>query len=412
MSRNIMHSFKMSEISGVDRPAQAHAKAAIMKRNDEPYWKRDFSTEQRDAAARSGAALPDGSFPIDNASDLHNAMSAIGRAKDPAKAKAHICSRAKALGLESELSAAFKRDDGGIIDAIKRATTFLAESVSSILTSKSADKATLLEKTFDQFSDHLGIEVSDEVAKALAAGSAATSEKEPSMNPLKKALGLPDSATDAELVAAVTKALAAAKEATDAVAKLSTDLAIAKAGMDDAEKAHHDGLKTDAEKGTFRGMSRDDRKAKMAKRDELPEHIRKQLADADEMKKRLAVLEDKDELAAISKRVIEIGLPEAEAATIQKAYRGDKGAVDKILDVVKALTAQVKAAGLFKELGDGRDNGGKGNSAYDDLMIKAEEMRKKDTGLSKEQAFAKVYADPANADLAKRERAENRPNAT
>lgn len=61
-------------------------------------FERDFSDKKRSALAKSGAALPDGSFPIENESDLKNAIRAIGRAKDPAKAKAHIKARAKSLG--------------------------------------------------------------------------------------------------------------------------------------------------------------------------------------------------------------------------------------------------------------------------------------------------------------------------
>lgn len=64
----------------------------------ESVTKRQFSSDQRDADANSGAALPDGSFPIENTSDLKNAVRAIGRAKDRVKAMAHIKSRAKALG--------------------------------------------------------------------------------------------------------------------------------------------------------------------------------------------------------------------------------------------------------------------------------------------------------------------------
>lgn len=477
MAKTVMHSFRMSEISAVDRPAQAHAKAAIMKRHvqkdmyqvsnfasllcsigslmqsseyeaqregdgsmipgklkgwlrsgaeifqsmaaeeigemlaavnkaEEPYWKSKFTAEERDADAKSGAAESDGSYPIKDADDLHNAMQAYGRSKDKAKTKAHIRARAKALGMEDKLSDAFKRADG-VIETIKRATTFLAESVASILTSKTADKGALLEKTFDQFSDHLG----SEVTKALAAGSASTSEMELDMNPIKKALGLPDSATDAEVQAAIVKALAAAKEAGEAIAKMTIDLAIAKAAMGDDEKAYHDGLKDDDAKASFRSASKEDRKGKMAKRDELPEHIRKQLADADDMRKRLAALEDKDATESISKRLADIGIATEHVETVKKAYAGDKSAVDKLIDLVKAAYAQVKAAGLFKEVGDGRDNGGKGHSAYDELVTKADELRKKETSLTKEQAFAKVYADPANADLARRERSENRPSA-
>lgn len=59
--------------------------------------KRQFTAEQRKEMADKGHALPDGSFPIATTGDLKNAIKAFGRAKDKAKAKAHIIARAKAL---------------------------------------------------------------------------------------------------------------------------------------------------------------------------------------------------------------------------------------------------------------------------------------------------------------------------
>ena len=59
---------------------------------------RDVSTEERKKDADAGRAMPDGSYPIDNCSDLKNAIQAIGRAKDPGPVKAHIRKRKKALG--------------------------------------------------------------------------------------------------------------------------------------------------------------------------------------------------------------------------------------------------------------------------------------------------------------------------
>ena len=61
--------------------------------------KRDFSQDERDRAARSGHAMPDGSYPINTAADLRNAIQAIGRAKNPAAVRRHIMRRARALGL-------------------------------------------------------------------------------------------------------------------------------------------------------------------------------------------------------------------------------------------------------------------------------------------------------------------------
>ncbi|QOZ25294.1 hypothetical protein [Bradyrhizobium sp. CCBAU 51753] len=117
MSKRIMRAFKMNEISAVDRPAQAGARMTIMKRDDtEPYWKRNFSQDQRDHLASTGAALPDGSFPIQNGGDLENAIHAVGRANDPAKAKAHIIARAKSLGLASKLPDGWVSKNGKVED--------------------------------------------------------------------------------------------------------------------------------------------------------------------------------------------------------------------------------------------------------------------------------------------------------
>jgi HK97 family phage prohead protease len=65
--------------------------------------KREFSEKERDAAAQSGAALPDGSFPIKSKKDLENAIQAHDRAKNKARAKRHIVRRANALGLTEHL---------------------------------------------------------------------------------------------------------------------------------------------------------------------------------------------------------------------------------------------------------------------------------------------------------------------
>jgi len=58
---------------------------------------KDYSEETREKYAKEGKALPDGSFPIANVEDLKRAIKAHGRAKDIAKAKAHIKKRARAL---------------------------------------------------------------------------------------------------------------------------------------------------------------------------------------------------------------------------------------------------------------------------------------------------------------------------
>lgn len=59
--------------------------------------------------AATGVAMKDGSLPIRDENDLINAMRAYPRAKDLAGAKAHIVSRAKALGLKQLLPEPWQR---------------------------------------------------------------------------------------------------------------------------------------------------------------------------------------------------------------------------------------------------------------------------------------------------------------
>lgn len=67
--------------------------------------KREFSDKKRKELADKGHAMPDGSFPIEDEKDLKNAVHAVGRAKDPAKAKEHITARAKEMEMTHHLPA-------------------------------------------------------------------------------------------------------------------------------------------------------------------------------------------------------------------------------------------------------------------------------------------------------------------
>jgi ATP-dependent Clp protease protease subunit len=63
------------------------------------FYDRAFSTEQRKKAAKSGAAMKDGSYPIETCGDATNARTAYGRAPEGKRSAvaAHIRSREKAL---------------------------------------------------------------------------------------------------------------------------------------------------------------------------------------------------------------------------------------------------------------------------------------------------------------------------
>jgi hypothetical protein len=61
---------------------------------------KDFSPDKREALAKEGHALKDGSFPIENVADLRRAVKAYGRTTEEkqAQVRRHIIKRARALG--------------------------------------------------------------------------------------------------------------------------------------------------------------------------------------------------------------------------------------------------------------------------------------------------------------------------
>lgn len=78
--------------------------------------KRAYSDEDRDSMAKEGVAMPDGSFPIKDETDLENAIRAHGRAEDITKAKAHIKKRAMALGAEDMIPEDWANDEKALSD--------------------------------------------------------------------------------------------------------------------------------------------------------------------------------------------------------------------------------------------------------------------------------------------------------
>lgn len=82
---------------------KANAQLAALYASEDNMTAAAFTAMQRKRFAKSGVAMEDGSFPVRNKGDLHNAVMSIGRAKDPEAAKRHVIERAKALGLEKDL---------------------------------------------------------------------------------------------------------------------------------------------------------------------------------------------------------------------------------------------------------------------------------------------------------------------
>jgi hypothetical protein len=332
----------------------------------------------------------------------------------------------KPMNTDSRLSKMFSRLFGGgdnntIID---KSVEGLAESISSILADdKVTDPAAALTKTFEQFGDHL--------KSTLTAGPAVAKKEGSDMDltVLKKALGLADTATEADVSAAMLKNIQGQEATAAEVKKLANDLLIAKAEFTPAEleyyskESNYDDEEKDEEgdgdpkgkgkskkKKAFRLASHMHREATMkAAEPALPANIQKIMDDNAAMAKRIADLEAGGNLVALTKQATEAGLPESEGATIQKALSGDKTAVEKLLGFVKSATAAAKAGGVFKEFGTTHGTG-VADTPYDKLSELAKGLQKADPKLSFPAAFAKVYEDPANMELVKAERGENRPN--
>jgi hypothetical protein len=451
---------RVSEVSSVDRGAGEGVRIMLMKRDAalpadvEAYIKREFSDDDRKRLAESGAAMKDGGYPIENKADLHNAVQAFGRAKDKPATRRHIIARARSLGAVDALPEAWKVEKRGMLATIlekiglkKQASDFettqanveaaeyaqgmveefseaidsLQQSICSIMCDQDCtDKQGAIDATIEQYRQHVqggvpeGIEQAMRGAALAAAGFTLTDQgtivKGAAMTDDEKKKLEQDKAAEKDGREKAEKALVVAKR----------EIAILK--MSDKHKAYvaarGDDMKQD-EKDKFADMEPAERDAHMDKHP-VPEDAEKRIAE--EVTKRiasdptvLALKKRNDELAAaaelttFTKRAVEIGLGESHGATIQKAYAGDKAAIDTLLGIIKGAGEQARTAGIFKEFGSSTGTAVGDDSAHAQLTAKAAELRKSDPKLSEAQAFAKVYQDPANVALAKRERAENRP---
>lgn len=435
---NFLRKMKIREISSVDRGAGKDVKVILTKREEDDvdaYLKREFSTDQRRAAEKTGAAMPGGRYPIENESDLKNAIHAFGRGKDKPAVKRHIISRAKSLGLtklipenwrvsKAAIVARIQKDMGddgivmfdeaqagkeadeyanGMMEEICEAICALRESVNSIQCEGGADKQSLFEQTFDQFKEHIQGVVPEEMEKSLNTwvrdeiiGKGATNMADKQMTPEEKAKA---------------EAEAKAKENDEKMKKLKDEnrelkKSLALATMTSAERQYFDTA------GMPEELTKDFLKGDSAKRGEiikahplgefLPEHVRKSFSEMEELRKVNADFRAKEEAVTFAKRAVDCGLPEQAGETLRKAYRGDAEEQKKLEGFIKSLVAQNATAVIFKEFGTA--NGASGDP-LSELEAKAAEYRKAHPELSKEQAFAKVYTDPANIEIVKRYKA-------
>lgn len=355
MAKGIMRRFKLREISAVDFPAQGDAKFAIAKRRDDAapseaalpapyigkvgklpdgvvaYAKRGAKAD----LAKTGAALPDGSFGIENRADIRNASRLVWNGAHMVKARAHIIDRANALGAAESLPADWRdgtmtfkatRDltndeavakfsqaveafiaeqtDAGVENdvAVAKAREFANALVAEVDVSVSAmqsvfaeiekdaaetDKDGALQKSFCQFKAHIqgitadGIEnavvkaaLQEAGFKVTEGGTLAKSGDSEMGVDLKKFLGLPATATDAD----VEKALKAREDA----ANLSKNmLKLSASHLAYIGKAQAAGKMTEAQVAEFVAKSDTDRAAYMKANPFAPKKPADPTADPD-----------------------------------------------------------------------------------------------------------------------------------
>ena len=450
-TKRVMRAFKMNEISAVDRPAQAHAKALIMKRDDMPEiekflapdfakdmygvgrfaeiiqslyylgqsceqesenegdespvpdalknWlrdgtkvframadeevreliaavkKRDFSAKERKKDAKSGAAMADGSFPIEGAEDLSNAMRLAGHAKDPAAARRHIKARAKALGLESHLSGAYSKA------VIEQASRALAKALDG------ADDADAIRKEHDEYLDGV---LPAEIVKAHRAASGSTAQGANAMTTdtlVEKAKGLKE-----KHKAYYADLNEQEKEDFLALSEAERDK---KVGKDPDEK--------DQAKTNPKGDKADKRAA-----DDIAKRLDDAVAKAAAQEAIIKGLQEERDIVAFGKRAVTLGLDEKRGETLRKAYQGDAKAIGELETLIKSLTEAARVGKVFEEFGSA--GGGAPATAKAEFDAIVAEVAKADR-ISVAKAFTKVYTDPQHAALKARYDAETSPLA-
>lgn len=516
-ARRIMRRFSMEEISGVDRPAQKGAKVAIMKRadawDDSSYIalrKRDFSTEQRRHAERTGAAMPGGRYPIEDAQDLHNAIRAVGRGKGShAAIRAHIMRRARALGLSDQIPDDWKSEKFDVakaldqIDAayvLRKAVTFdqqqavqennelaqglmqeVYEASSALCTvlyeiagdNSVSDKGKAMNEALADFSEHVkrivpeGIETGIVAAALQQAGYRINAQggielanegaDQMALADIAKKLGLPTTASEAEILKAMddAEAKAKAKEKEEAEkAKGATSKAYD--GLTSVEKSYiGNGTMPEGGWDAFALMKSEDRaahmKAKPAKKpnananasDDDEGDMDKALAKGDAFRtpqgvfvkrsdftsaaaydvaksqnetiakqaEAIANAEDDAARGRIAKRAAVLKNVGAEAditSLVRSIEKHDAKLGEQVMAKFEQLDGVIAKGELFAETGSGA-RGATFGKAGETVQKKAEELRKKDPAKFKSIEKARDHVRQTEPELAKeeaRERAE------
>lgn len=417
----MLSNLQVDEVSLVDVPANEGARIEL--------FKRDFSAAQRKEDAKSGKAMPDGSFPIHNEEDLHNAIRLAGHGKNPEAAKRHIRARAAAMGMSGAIPESWGKTKKSLHERILRklglwdeaptlaenvsdAAAALSNSINEIMADEDLTKMAkqeAIQEAIDQHTEHLNGVIPEGIQDALKSiGLTTASVVNKGDDDMSEVADLKKQLDALKEELAVSKLSPAEREYYDSMTKAGKKPPFGKDdgdGDEDGKDDDGDGDGKDGKAKKFLKMSSAERRVAMDEAYRVPAHIQKQLAETEELRKRLASLESDREIATLQKRAEDIGMSKSDADLLQKAYRGDRTAVDTLLTKIGALNAQVTEAGLFREVGGQGRADGVGGSAHDQIMAAARELRKSNPKLTEAQAYAKVYAE--DQDLRKSYRRQN-----
>jgi len=146
---NVVREEKAAQLS-------ASADAAYARIHGEPKYDDEFgyiSRQKREALAKKGYALPDGSYPITNIDSLKDSIQAYGRSKPGKRAavRRHIMKRARGLGRADLIPDKWRKASASLID----------EDLTDIRT-RLAEFSSKIENTGEELGKALAVEVQDQ----------------------------------------------------------------------------------------------------------------------------------------------------------------------------------------------------------------------------------------------------------
>lgn len=366
--RRIMREFSINEISGVDAPAQGHAKVTLMKRAGTTTTKGHYGPS--DIAAQIQALDFDAVLAEDEAreaareigSEIQEKWCALQRSFGTIAGDDAVAPADKVTAMQASLAQ--------FIASLSSESDELAESMAKSLTAVPALSKLLTTKT-----SNLGEEPMTEAEKAQL--NELTKKVATLTKSLEAATASDVAKKAADLQAELTASVAKFDELTKKFEQAESDKAAAlvKAGMSDAEKSYMDGMDDKARK-EFMAMSPADRQKKMKKSVDEDPVVYKSDATGQEYRKsddarlvemakradendRLFKAEvEKRETAELAKRAAEelkdfSGSSEEKIAVLRAVGKMDEAARDSLMKMLAAGGKAISAA--FETVGHDRE---------------------------------------------------------